>query len=86
MIGILHFSGYSAGFIVMAQPGPPRADRGPGASTNITDFRFVNSKTDGENAAVLSELWCDLKKKGLYRNFNGIFDWNLVIFKKKKVF
>ena len=36
--------------------GAPRTERGPGASSNMTDFRFLNSKTDGENAAVLSEL------------------------------
>ena len=56
MIGILHFSRYSAGFIVVAQPGPPRAERGPGPAQILRISGFVNSKTDGENATVLSQL------------------------------
>ena len=38
-----------------AHSGALRAKRGPGASTNMTDFRFVKSKIDGENATVWSE-------------------------------
>ena len=56
MIDILHFSRYSTGFIVVEKPGPPRAERGPGAAQILRISGFVNSKTDGENAAVLSEL------------------------------
>ena len=32
---------------------------------------FVNSKTDGETDKFLSELWCDIQKKGLHQNSNG---------------
>ena len=67
-----------------------RAERGPGASSNVTELCFLKSKIDGENAAVWSEKWCDLqkrKKKGLLRNFNGfsgrnqvITDWNKTVY------
>ena len=58
---------------------------GPGPAQIWRISGFVNSKTEGENAAVLSELWCDLKKKkGLHRNFNGFSGRNLVISKKEK--
>ena len=36
---------------------------GPGPAQIWRISGFVNSKTDGENAAVLSELGCDLQKK-----------------------
>ena len=45
---------------------------------------FMNSKTDGENATVLSEFRCDLQKKGLQGKvppFSQDFD---VTSKKKK--
>ena len=46
---------------------------------------FVMSKTDGENAAVWSQIWCDFqkKKKGLHRNFDCFSGRNQVISKKK---
>ena len=83
MIGILNFLWYSAGFIEVAQPGPPRGERGPGASTNITDFRFceLQNRRRKCRSFVRIMMWSP-KKKGLYRNFNSISGWNLVISKK----
>ena len=49
---------------------------GPGPAQMWRNSGFVNSETDGDNAAVLSKLWCDLKKKGLHRNSNGFFGQN----------
>ena len=46
---------------------------------------FVMSKTDGENAAVWSQIWCDLQKKekDLHWNFDCFSGRNQVISKKK---
>ena len=67
MIGILHFSWYSAGFIVVAQPGPPRAERGLGASTNITDFRFCELQNRRRKCHSFVPIIIVIsKKKGLY--------------------
>ena len=55
---------------------------GPGPAQMSRNSGFVNSKTDGDNAAVLSKLWCDLKKKGLH--FNGFFGRNQNLQNKKR--
>ena len=36
-------------------PGAPRAERGPGASSNLMELWFLKFKIDGENDAVWSE-------------------------------
>ena len=36
---------------------------GPWPAQKLRIFGFVNSKTDGKNATVLSQFLCDLKKK-----------------------
>ena len=44
---------------------------GPGRAQICRNSGFVKSKIDGENATVWSEKRCDLKKKGLTKNFNA---------------
>ena len=53
--------------------GAPRANVGPGPPQIWRVSGFVNSKTDGENAAFLSELWCDLQAS--HGNFSVSFRW-----------
>ena len=48
---------------------------GPGLAQIWRISGFVNSKTDGENPALLSELWCDLQKKN-----NKVFTKILAVF------
>ena len=47
---------------------------------------FVRSKIDGENAAVWSEKWCDLKKKRSFPKFQRFFQPKSSDLKNKKVF
>ena len=56
--------------------GAPRAERGPGASSYITDIRFCELQTE---KMPLYDV-----KKGFHRNPNGFSDPNYVILKKKK--
>ena len=57
---------------------------GPRPAQILRISGFVNSKTDGENATVLSGFWCDLKKKRSRKNVT-VFSrfWSDL---KKKVF
>ena len=64
--------------------GAPRAERGPGARLNMTEFWFREVQIDGENGARWSENWFGLQKKGLRRNFNDFSGRNQVISKKKR--
>ena len=59
----------------------PNVSPGPAQIWRISGF--VKSKTDGQNAAVWFEIWCDLQKKGLHRNSNGFSGRIWVISKKK---
>ena len=58
----------------------------PGPAQILRISGLVNSKTDGENAAFLSELWCDLQKKGWSLHCHLIFSlvfWNQNSWKPK---
>ena len=59
---------------------------GPGPAQIWRISGFVNSKTDGENAAGLSELWCDLQKKKVFTENLTVFLVEIRWSPKKKVF
>ena len=46
---------------------------GPGPAQIWRISGLVKSQTDGENAAVWSKMWCDLKKKRSSSKFEGFF-------------
>ena len=57
---------------------------GPGPAQIWWISGFVNSKTDRENAAVLSELWCNLKKKKALTEILMVFPVEIWWSQKKK--
>ena len=73
----------------LMKAGAPGAERGPGASSNMMDFRFceVQNRRRKCCSLVRNIMWSP-KKKGLHWNFNGFpvkFKWSPKK-KKKKVF
>ena len=83
MIGILHFSRYSDDFIVVAQPGLPRAERGPGASTNITDFRFCELQNRRRKYRSFVRIMMWFQKKRPLPKFQRYFRLKLGDLQKK---
>ena len=69
------------------RPVAPGTKSGPGASSNMTDFRFCEVQNRRRKCCNLVRklMWSSKKKKkkGLHRNFNGFSDRNKVISKKK---
>ena len=64
--------------------GAPEAERGPGASSNVTELWFCKFQNRRRKRCftVWSEKWCDLKKKekkGLLQNLNVFCGRNQVI-------
>ena len=68
------------------EAGAPRAERGPGASSNVTELWFCKVQNRRRKCCCLVRKmkWSPKKKKnnnnkGLLRNFNGFFGRNQVI-------
>ena len=57
--------------------GAPRAERGPGASSNMTDFRFCELQNRRRKCrSFVRIMMLTQKKKGFHRNLNGFFGRN----------
>ena len=53
-----------------ANSGAPTAERGPGASSSMTDFRFCELQNRQRKCRIFVRIMIS-KKKGLHRNSNG---------------
>ena len=65
-------------------PGRREPNVGPGSAQIIRVSAFVNSKTDGENAIVLSWFSCDLQKKKSLHGRIPLFCTDCYVISKKK--
>ena len=77
------FEGPNLGLIVGRGQGCREPNVGPGPAQIWRISRFVNSKTEWENGAVLSELWCDLQKK-VFTEIQTVFPVEIRWIPKKK--
>ena len=69
------------GFRIQCRRGPKV---GPAPAQIWRISGFVKSKTDGENAAVWSEKWCDLQKKKVFTEIQTVFPVEIRWSPKKK--
>ena len=84
-------------YLTYPYPGAPKAERRPGASSNVTEFRFCELQKkrwqcrsflqimmwSQKKRSFRSKLTDLKKKKSLHQNSNGFFGQNWVISKKK---
>ena len=65
---------------VTVQPGAPRAEHWPEASSSITDFRFCELQNRRRQCRSFVQIMMrsqkKKKKKDLYQNSNGFFGQN----------
>ena len=64
--------------------GAPRAERGPGASSNMTDLRFCELQNRRRKCCSFVRIMMWSPKEDLHRNSNGFSARNWVISKKNK--